>query len=178
MGNVTTLEEALEFVQEVGICTIFSEKVAGVPSLYDAVDLPDDEGETRWGARVEAVWAWKIELPTLYPDEVFYGKIPGGHAALMSMNYLREVHYSKAHKPVSACRELARSVYEIVRLSPGTTTEIRTEAMERFGCSKSRFETALKELQITLNIARLNEPGVTRDTWVPFSEVYESLLDL
>ncbi len=177
MRKVTTLEEALDFVEEVGLCTIFSGKAKGTPSLHDAVDLPDDEGRTKWGARIEAVWDWKTALPTHYPDDVFYGKIPGGHAALMSMRYLRESHYPAHHRPVRACGPLAQQVYEIIRLNGGATSEIRAEAMQRFGCSKRRFETALKELQISLNIARLNEPDASRDRWVPFAEAYSDFPD-
>jgi hypothetical protein len=35
-----------------------------------------------------------------YPEEIFYGKIPGGRAALMSMDYLRVEHYPKHHRPL------------------------------------------------------------------------------
>lgn len=173
MAAVRTLEDAYDFVQEVGICTLFSGKAGELPALSDAVDLPDSDGRTRWGQKVEAIWAWKNELPTLYPEDVYYGKIKGGHAVLMSMDYLRKKHFPKWFKPVSQCGELARKVYQIVRLSPGTTAEVRSEAMALHGCSKGRFETALKELQVTLNIVRLNEPNLRNDTWVPFCEVYE-----
>jgi hypothetical protein len=44
--------------------------------------------------------------------------------------------------------------------------------MAQFGCTKNQFDTALKELQITLNIVRSNEPEVDRDTWLSFQEVY------
>ncbi len=176
--KVKTLEEALEFVQSVNLCTIFSGKVKGVPALWDVVDLPEDGGgRTKWGAKVEAVWTWKNELPETYPDDIFYGKIPGGHAVLMTIDYLRGTHYATAHKPVEDCSELAQQVYEIVRLNPNTTGELRKEAMALHGCSKSRFDTALKQLQITLNIVRSNEPGLKNDTWVPFSEVYLDLVD-
>ncbi len=173
MGNVKTLEEAYEFVQSVNICTIFSGKAKGVPSLWDAVDLPDRAGgNTKWGARVEAIWRWKNELPETYPDDIFYGKIPGGHAVLMAMDYLREVHYPAHHKPIEECGELARQVYDIVRLNPDTTGALRREAMDLYGCSKSRFDTALKQLQITLNVVRSNDPELKNDTWLPFSEIY------
>lgn len=175
MAGIKTIEDAFDFVQEVGICTIFSGKVRDVLSLWDAVDLPDEGGRTKWGQRMEAVWAWKTKLPTFYPDDVFYGKIKGGHAALMSMDYFRETHFPKHARSVETCRELAQQVYEIIRLSPGTTADLRGEAMDRFGCTKSRFETALKELQISLNVVRLNEPGLTKDSWVPFDEVYGDL---
>lgn len=176
MAGLKTIEDAFDFVQEVGICTLFSGKARDVQSLWDAVDLPENSGgSTKWGARVEAVWAWKTELPTFYPDDIFYGKIKGGHAVLMSMDYFKGTYYPKHARSVVACRELAQQVFEIIRLSPGTTAEVRREAMDRFGCSKGRFETALKELQISLNVVRLNEPDLKNDTWVPFSEVYGDL---
>lgn len=176
MAKVTTIEEAYEFVQEVGICTIFSGKVPGLQAFYDVVDLPERRGgRTKWGARMEAVWAWKTELPTFYPDDIFYGKIKGGHAVLMSMKYFRETHYPKNARSVESCKELAQQVFEIIRLSPGTTAEVRREALERYACSKSRFDTALKELQVSLNVVRLNEPDLANDTWVPFSELYGDL---
>lgn len=175
MTGLKTIEDAFDFVQEVGICTIFSGKARDVQSLWDAVDLPDNDGRTKWGQRVEAVWAWKTELPTFYPDDIFYGKIKGGHAALMSMDYFRDTHFPKHARPVASCKELAQQVYEIIRLSPGTTAEVRREAMDRFGCTKSRFDSALKELQISLNVVRLNEPGLKNDTWVRFAEVYGEL---
>ena len=177
MAKIKTLEEAFEFIEEAGICTIFSDKVKGVPSLWDAVNLPESDGATKWGQKVEAVWTWKNELPESYPDDIYYGKIPGGHAALMTLSYLRETHYRAAHKRVDECTELAQQVYEIIRLNPNTTGELRKEAMALYGCTKSRFDTALKQLQVTLNIVRSNEPGLKNDTWVPFSEVYLELVE-
>lgn len=175
--KVKTLEEALEFVQSVGICNLFSGKVSETPSLWDAVDLPEKGGgRTKWGAKVEAIWAWKNELPETYPDEVYYGKIPGGHAALMTIDYLIQVHYVKAHKPVEACSVLAQEIFEMIKVSSGTTGALRKEAMARFGCTKSRFDTALKQLQVTLNVARSNDPGITNDTWITFNDAYLHLL--
>jgi hypothetical protein len=109
MKKIRTLEEAYDYVQTVNICTLFGRKSESVPALWDAVDLPaTGGGATKWGARVEAIRAWKNELPATYPDAIFYGKISGGHAVLMSMNHLRERHYPQCHRPVAACRELAR----------------------------------------------------------------------
>lgn len=42
--KVKTLEEALEFVESVNMCTAFSGKVKGVPALWDVVDLPAKGG--------------------------------------------------------------------------------------------------------------------------------------
>ena len=53
MKRIKTLEVAYEYVQQVGICTLFSSKVDSIPALWDSVDLPTDGGgNTKWGARV------------------------------------------------------------------------------------------------------------------------------
>jgi hypothetical protein len=82
------------------------------------------------------------------------------------------VHYEKYHKPVEECRELSQNIFDLVRLEPYETGVLRRECIERYGCSKSQFDGALKELQITLNVVRSNEPGLERDTWLTFTEVY------
>ncbi len=174
--RIKTREQALAYVQQVGVCTLFSSKLKNIPALWDVVDLPADSGgRTKWGARVEAIWAWKNELPAAYPDDVFYGKIKGGHAVLMSMDHLREVHYPATHHPVTDCSPLAQTVYQIIRLDPAETAEVRALAMERTRCTKGRFDTALKELQVTLNITRTNDPAATADRWVVWSEQYPDI---
>ena len=178
MTKIKTIEDAYDFIQEVGMCTLFSDKVPGVRSLWDAVDLPDGKGgRTKWGEKVEAIWAWKNELPGYYPDDIFYGKIKGGHAVLMSMAYLRETHYPQNHKPVDQCSELAQQLFDLVRLNPDTTGNLRKETISLFGCSKSRFDTALKQLQVTLNVVRSNDPDNEKDTWVAFTEVYLDVME-
>jgi hypothetical protein len=95
---VRTLKQARAYILQVGICGIFSDAGVGMPNLWDAVDLPDRQpGEKGWGEKVVAIWRWKNELPAIYPGEIFYGKIPGGRAILMSMDYLRAEHYPKHH---------------------------------------------------------------------------------
>ncbi len=49
--------------------------------------------------------------------------------------------------------------------------------MEVLACSKSQFETALKKLQISLNIVRSNDPLLKNDFWLPMREVYFDIVD-
>ncbi len=179
MPHIKDIETAHEFILKSGLCTLFKKQDAETPCFWDEVDIPDDPslGETKWGPKVEHVWLWKTELPTLYPDDVFYGKIKGGHACLMSIDFLRNQHYPIHHKSIDACTPLAREVFELIRLDPSTTSILRRESIERFHCSKSQFDTALKQLQVTLNIARLNEPNLKNDTWITFSELYPEISD-
>jgi len=59
-----------------------------------------------------------------------------------------------------------------VEEQPWDTTTLRRTVMQEIACSKSQFDTALKNLQITMNIVRLNDPRAEQDTWVPFRERY------
>ncbi len=171
--KVKTLEEALEFVLKVKTCLIFGSKTSDLPCLWDVVDLPHRSGgTTKWGAKLEAIWAWKNELPAQFPDEIFYGKLPGGLAVLMCLKHLRQEHYPAHHRPVSTCSALARRAYELIRHEPQTTAEVRRALSPSGEISKSKIEGALVELQVTLNIVRSNAPNVKKDTWLRFAEQY------
>ena len=93
----------------------------------------------------------------------------------MTVDYLGRDHYPEYHKDIRDCRWLSQQIYESIRLDLCETGELRRDSIESFNCSKSQFDTALKELQITLNIARSNDIGVHRDTWLPFQEIYSEI---
>ena len=174
---ITTFEEACEFVLEKKICTIFGSKNSPYPSLWDNVGLSDEKPpEGGWSPKVSAIWTWKNEIPSTFPDEVFYGKVHGGDAVLMEMEYLRTVHYPKAFQPVSELGPLAQALFEHIRIEPWFTGDLRRAAMQEFGCSKSRFDTALKKLQVSLNIVRSNDPNLENDQWLPFADVYPDIV--
>jgi len=98
------------------------------------------------------------------------GKIKGGFAVLMDMSYLAEVHFPSAYKPVESLNPLAQQIFEKIQLEPWTTTDLRNEIIAEVGCSKSQFDTALKNLQISLNVVR--DSDAEHDTWLTFREVY------
>ncbi len=174
---IRTFEDAYAFVLKHKIVTIYGSSKSSYPSLWDNVDLPDKQpGENGWGEKVSAVWTWKNQLPATFPDEIFYGKIQGGLAALVEMNHLRDVLYPAAHRPVDALPELAQTAFALVRVEPWDTTSLRNAVREETGCTKSRFDTALKHLQVSLNIARSNEPDLDRDTWLTFKELYPDIV--
>ncbi|KAA3662350.1 MAG: hypothetical protein DWQ04_13750 [Chloroflexi bacterium] len=176
---IKTFEEARLLVRELKICTIFESSKTELPSLSEHIDLPEkQEGEKGWGQKVTAVWDWKNRLPATFPNEIFYGKIKGGIAVLMTMEYLRDVHFATAYRCVDELNSLAGHIFEKIRNEPWETTSLRKEVIEEQGCSKSQFDTALKNLQISLNIVRSNDPKIERDTWLAFQEVYPDIWDL
>jgi hypothetical protein len=172
--KIKTIEGAAAFVRDVKICTVFPSEKTEHTSLYENVDLPEKQpDDSGWGERIEAVWAWKNKLPAENPSEIYYGKIKGGFAVLMDIGYLDEVHFSSAFKPVESLNRLAQQIFEKIRMEPWTTTELRKEMIQEVGCSKSQFDTALKNLQISLNVVR--EAEAEQDTWLTFQEVYAEI---
>ena len=171
--RLKTIAQARRFVQKVKVCTVFPTDKVEHTSLFEHVDLPDKQpGEKGWGKKIEAVWTWKTRLPAEYPDEIYYGKIKGGFAVLMDMRYMADTHFPQAHREVRTLNLLARAIDDMVSAEPWDTTTLRNAVMEEVGCTKSQFDTALKNLQITMNIVRLNDPQAEQDTWVPFREQY------
>ncbi|MFT4639893.1 MAG: hypothetical protein ACI8T1_003218 [Verrucomicrobiales bacterium] len=170
---IRTFEQAYAFVLKVKVCTIFGSMKSPYPSLWDNVALPDrQKGQPGWCEKITAVWKWKNALPATFPNEIFYGKAVGGDAVLMEMNYLQQEHFPTAKKPVNTLSPLARQIYGHIRIEPWYTGELRKLAMEESGCTKSRFDTALKSLQISINIVRSNHPDEERDRWMTFEELY------
>ena len=170
---IKTLEEAYQFVKKARICTIFPSNKVEHPSLWEQVNLPEKQpGEKGWGKKMTAVWTWKNQLPAEYPNDIFYGKIKGGLAVMMEMDFMANEHFPRAYKNVETQNNLAQHIYEKVLVEPWDTTTLRKATMEDVGCTKSQFDTALKNLQITMNIVRLNDSQIEKDTWVPFKELY------
>lgn len=170
---IKTFDEAYQFVLNKKVCTVFGSKDSPYPSLWDNTGLSEKKPKAGgWSPKVKAVWDWKTRIPQTYPESVFYGKVPGGDAVLMEMQHFRKQHYPKAFQPVTELDSLAQEVYELIRLEPAFTGQIRKRAIDRLACTKSQFDTALKKLQISLNIVRSTDAKFKNDFWLPMREVH------
>lgn len=174
---IKTFSQAYKFVLKHKICTVFGSKNSPYPSLWDETDLSEEKPEGGgWNPKVMAVWDWKTRIPQTYPDKIYYGKIPGGDAVLMEMKHFKTKHYPEHFQSVEDLDQLSQQVYDLIRMEPNYTGPLRKQAIERFECTKSRFDTALKRLQISLNIVRSNDPQMENDFWLPMSEVHAELV--
>lgn len=170
---IKTFDEAYRFVIAQKVCTVFGSKDSPYPSLWDNTGLSEQKPKAGgWSPKVVAVWDWKTRIPQTYPDEVFYGKLPGGDAALMEMHHFRDVHYPAAYQRIDQLDPLSQAVYQLVRLEPSYTGALRKRAIADLLCTKSQFDTSLKKLQISLNIVRSNDPRHKNDFWLPMREVH------
>lgn len=175
---IKTFEEAYAFVLKNKVCTVFGSKDSPYPSLWDNTGLSEKKPKAGgWSPKVKAVWDWKTRIPQTYPDSIFYGKVPGGDAVLMEMEHFRDVHFSAAYQAVAELPRLAQEVYELIRMEPEFTGPLRKKAIASFSCSKSQFDTALKKLQVSLNVVRSNDPQLKNDFWIPMFEMHSELFD-
>lgn len=174
-ASVRTIEDAREFVLEVGVCGVLADKT-GAPTLWDAVDAPDKQpGEKGWGEKVGKVWTWKNELPARYPDEIFYGKRSDGRAMLCSMETLKKL-YAEQNRPLAVLSETARKLYGYIQQNPANNSELKRLAGMTGKASKSAYDRALLELQVAMQIVRINRTDTDGDTWTPFEEQYPGFL--
>jgi endonuclease-8 len=177
-NTVRTLDEARRFVLKVGICGILSDPKGKLPTLWDAAAAPNSaRDQSGWSEKIQKVLSWRNELTTRYPNQIFYGKIRGGRAVLMSMEKLREL-YARQHKPLEQCSQLAQQLFAIIAQAPIATVPLRQAAGLVDRKSRGRFDRALQELQATFNIARVNHGAGEGDTWVPFLDQYPQFAEL
>ncbi len=175
---IKKFKEAYEFVLEHKIVTVFGSKTSPYPSLWDNTNLSEKKPKAGgWSPKVVAVWEWKTLIPQTYPESVFYGKVRGGDAVLMEMQHFRQVHYPETFQLVSELDSLAQQVYELIRLEPDYTGPLRKRTIARFACTKSQFDTALKKLQVSLNIVRSNDMKMKNDFWLPMREVHLDIVN-
>src|SRR3974377_177038 len=85
--RVTTKEEAVEFVKDVGFCFLFPIQKIELPSLWDAIagrvvkTYPNHSGY-----EIERSWGWKDDA--LDKRLWFYGKLIRAKATLISLDFL------------------------------------------------------------------------------------------
>jgi len=169
-GSVKTIEEARNFVLQVGACGILHDSKGGF-TLWDAIDAPEKQpGEAGWGDKMGIVWSWKNELPARYPDQIFYGKRKSG-AMLCSMAELKR-QYNEGHRPLSSLSPTAQRLYAVVAQAPVSNKELREIALMTGKEFKNAFDKAMLELQLTFQIVRVNLLEAESDTWTPFDKQY------
>lgn len=168
-ATVRTLEDARDFVLGVGLCGVLHDPKGKLPTLWDALVFTGN-GPDAWGEKLAQVWVLRQQLVTVYPAQIFSGKIRGGRIVLMSMEKLRE-QYARYHRPLERCSELAQQLYAIIEQQPILTLPLRQAAGLITRKDRGRFERALQELQASFNVAR-SSAAESADVWVPFLQQY------
>lgn len=161
--RVTTKEQAVKFVNDVGFCFLFPIQGVEMPSLWNAVAgrvLKTTNKHS--GYEIERTWGWKDEA--LGQRLWFYGKLLRSRATLVSLDFLPNFYalsenygdyehdYLDEYRTGALSAE-AKTIYEAL-LKNGALDAIRLRRESRMSAeaSKPRFEKALTELQVGLKV--------------------------
>jgi hypothetical protein len=161
--RVTTQEQAVEFVNDVGFAFLFPIQGVEMPSLWDAIagrKMPTTNKHS--GYEIERTWGWKDE--SLDKKWWYYGKLLRRKATLVSLDFLPNFYalsenfgdyehdYLEEYR-IGAMSSEAKQVYEaLLKNGALDTVRLRREARLSSEANKPRFEKALTELQTGLKV--------------------------
>jgi hypothetical protein len=182
--RVTTEEQALAFVDEVGFCFLFGDQSVEIPTLWAAVcgsrrDMPNDH----FDADVGRTWEWKDTLPTR--GLIYYGKLLRGKPTLVSLdllpcfyalsdNYGDLLDYREQYEEGKLSVE-AKNIYEaLLHEGAMATSRLRVLAgLSGSGSIARRFDRAIAELQMGLKIVKV---GISDSNRWGYAYVYDLFL--
>ena len=159
-------EEAVHFVEEVGLCILFPVQRMELPSLWEAINgctrpLPRHHDDEALGK----TWRWKDTLPD--QRRIYYGKLLRSKATLLALdllpsfyalspNFGGEEDYLLEYEAGRLSRE-AKVICDVL-LEQGAlpTGELRRLAHLASRSQKYRFERAMVELQRKLMAVKVS----------------------
>lgn len=161
--RVTTQEQAIEFVGDVGFCFLFPIQGVEMPSLWDAIAGRVVKTTNKHsGYEIERTWGWKDE--SLDQKQWYYGKLIRHKATLVSLDFLPNFYalsenygdyehdYLEEYRIGQLTAE-AKQVYEaLLKHGALDAVRLRREARMSSDANKSRFEKALTDLQVGLKV--------------------------
>jgi hypothetical protein len=160
--RVTTLEQAVEFVNDVGFCFLFPIQNVEMPSLWDAVAGRVVKTSSKHsGYEIERTWGWKDQ--SLGKKWWYYGKLLRSKATLVSLSLLPNFYalsgnfgddddYLQDYDAGQLSWE-ARNIFEaLLKGGAMDTVRLRRESHLSAESAKATFERALVELQIGMRV--------------------------
>jgi hypothetical protein len=177
------MQQALDFVNDVGFCFLFPAREVELPSLWEAIcgetrPLPLHHDDRALGY----AWEWKDELPSR--GLVYYGKLLYKKPTLISLELLPHFYaLSENYGDVEdyllefeegRLSEEARRVYEaLLEHGPLPTSHLRRKAGLAGKANAPRFDRAVRELQLGLKIVKT---GISDANAWKYCYVYDVLL--
>jgi hypothetical protein len=182
--KVKKRQEAVRFINDVGVALLFPGDNVPFPDLWSAIN-----GEERRVPRhhhdwaLGKTWEWKDQIPS--HKEAWYGKLIRGKPAFICMQDLPAVYalssnfgelddYLEAYADGLMSNE-AKTIYEVLLAEgPLSTSALRKAAgLGGGGEPARRFERAIVELQSDLKIVK---SGTSDDNRWKYCYVYDVLL--
>ncbi len=182
-SRIRTESEALGFINDVGMCLLFSAKDAELPTLWGALCGEDRAlSEQHDDYEVGLAWDWKDTIPAR--GEALYGKFIkrkpvflsldlAPHFYALSGNYGNEEDYLEEYREGRLSDE-ARRVYEAL-LAHGAldSRELRRKAGLANESAGGLFDRAVAELQMGFKVAKAGIAPVGR--W-KYAYIYDLFL--
>jgi len=176
-------QQALQFINEVGFCSLFPLLHEELPSLWEAIcgesrSLPMHHDDVELGY----AWDWKDELPSR--GLVFYGKLVHKKPTLVSLDLLPHFYalsenygdledYLLEYQDGKLSEE-ARRVYEaLLEHGAQPTSHLRRRAGLDGKGNAPRFDRAIRELQFGLKIVKT---GISDANAWGYCYVYDVIL--
>ncbi len=167
--NIRSEEEALGFIDELGVVAEFSHK--SLPTLYGAVhsEEPPDEKGWNWD-RIDRTWHSALGLARR--KRIYYGKLFGGNTVLISLRVLAP--FLNVYAPVDYLEEyfsgrLARLGKEIMDLLMSYGVQSSEDLKARLAVKGKEgaytFKKALSELQAKGLISTVGAVKRGRSGW-------------
>jgi hypothetical protein len=164
--RIRTEEEALAFLNDVGLCLLFSAKDIELPSLWGALcggdrPVPSHHDDPELGL----AWNWKDTLPVA--GKVLYGKFLRKKPVFISLDlapyfYALSPNYGNVAEDyledyrAGRLSVEAKQVYEaLLEYGALPTSRLRIEAGLRGKSNAGRFDRALAELQMDMRIHKV-----------------------
>ena len=164
--QVHTEEEALGFLNDVGLCSLFSAKGIELPSLWGALCGEDQPLPQHHDSReLGLAWQWKDTLPIA--GHVLYGKFLRKRPVFISLDlaphfYALSPNYGELAEDYvqdyydGQLSVESKQVYEsLLELGALPTSRLRREAGLSGKANAARFDRALAELQMDFRIVKV-----------------------
>ena len=176
--RVTSPEQAVEFVNDVGFCFLFPIQNVEMPSLWDAVaGRVVKTSNKHSGYEIERTWGWKDQ--SLGKKWWYYGKLLCKRATLVSLDFLPVFYalspnfggdedYLQDYEAGQLSWEAKNILEALLGNGALDTVRLRRESRLAAESAKVAFERALTELQVNLRVLPVGvaEAGAWRYAFV------------
>ena len=168
--RLTTLADAVKFIDAAGFCTLFPVAKVPLPSLYCAVTGRDADDGVAFDEHFEKIWRWKDELPRR--GRAHYAKYFRGKGTFISRGQLP---YFLAMREAAAApddyhrfyregriRDDARLIWQaLAQHGPLATLELRHACKMETTAGNLRFKRAILDLQCMLVVSHFGSEQET-----------------
>ena len=161
--RITSPEQAVKFVDDVGFCFLFPIQNVEMPSLWDAIAgrVVRTSGKHS-GYEIERTWGWKDDA--LDKKWWYYGKLIRDKATLVSLDFLPNFYalsenygdyehdYLEEYEAGTLTAE-AKAIYEaLLKHGALDAIRLRRESHLSSDSAKGRFDKALTDLEVGLKV--------------------------